>query len=424
MNITENTVTIKQGSQITEAVPVDEVESLNVGETVNMESDFVEMLLKKVHESVVEEEKAELGQLLQNYSDVFSHSEYDLGCTSIAEHRIDTGANKPVKQALRRQPYAHQPIIDEQVKAMLQNGVIEESQSPWASNVVIVKKKDGTSRFCVDYRGINELTRKDAYPLPRIDTCLDALGGARYFSTFDLRSGYHQTKMADEDADKTSFVTRLGTFRFKVMPFGLCNAGATFQRVMDVALSGLNFDILLVYLDDIILFSDSISNHLSRLEELFKRLRKASLKLKPSKCHILQTEVSFLGHQVSKDGITTDPTKIEMIKEWPVPKNLTDVRSFVGLASYYRRFILGFSEIAKPLYSLMNKDKAFTWDDQCQQSFEKMKVSLISAPILAMPLDAGEYILDTDASYRSIGAVLSQVQEGQEWVIAYASRTL
>lgn len=424
MNITDQTVTIKQGSQLTEAVPADIVDETQSEIREESTPEFPEKLLEKVHESVSQDDKEILKNLLQTYSDVFSHSEYDLGCTGLAKHNIDTGANKPIKQALRRQPFAHQPIIDEQVKSMLENGIIEKSQSPWASNVVIVKKKDGTSRFCVDYRGLNELTRKDAYPLPRIDTCLDTLGGAKYFSTFDLRSGYHQIEMAVEDADKTSFVTRLGTFRFKVLPFGLCNAGASFQRVMDVALSGLNFEILLVYLDDIILFSESISSHLLRLEQLFQRLRFANLKLKPSKCYLLQTEVAFLGHQVSSQGIATDPFKIEMVKEWPVPKNLTEVRSFVGLASYYRRFVLNFSEIACPLYALMNKDHAFIWSEECQKAFETMKDRLTTAPVLAMPLDNGEYILDTDASYGSVGAVLSQIQDGQERVIAYASRTL
>ena len=292
------------------------------------------------------------------------------------------------------------------------------------SNVVIVKKKDGSARFCVDYRRLNEATRKDAYPLPRIEACLDALGGARYFSTFDLRSGYHQVLMDEADADKTSFVTRQGTFKFKVLPFGLTNAGATFQRVMDVAMSGLNYSICLVYLDDIILFSSTVTEHLERLKLLLTSLRAAKLKLKPSKCCLLRSEVSFLGHTVSDQGIATDPDKIKMVTEWPVPANVTEVRAFLGLCSYYRRFVASFATIAAPLHALTSKARRFEWNQECQDAFEDLKKRLTSAPVLAMPLDEGRYYLDTDASYGSIGAVLSQVQEGQEKVIAYASRTL
>ena len=230
-------------------------------------------LVDSVDASVTVGEKERLKSLLREFADVFSKSEFDLGCTDLAMHSIDTGDARPVKQMLRRQPFCHMETIDKQVDEMLEGGFIEPSQSPWVSNVVIVKKKDGSSRFCVDYRKLNEVTRKDAYPLPRIETCLDALGGSRYFSTFDLRSGYHQVKMDAADADKTSFVTRKGTFKFKVLPFGLTNAGATFQRVMDVAMTGLNFVICLVYLDDIILFSSTVEEHLKRLRRLLTSLR-------------------------------------------------------------------------------------------------------------------------------------------------------
>ena len=208
-------------------------------------------------------------------------------------------------------------VIDKQVE-MLQGGLIEYSQSPWVSNVVIAKKKDGSTRFCLEYRRLNDATQTDAHPLPRIETCLDALGGSKFLSTFDLMSGYDQVRMDPADVDKRSFVTRKGTFRVKALPFGLTNAGATLQRVMDVAMAGLNFTICLIYLDDIKMFSLADRYHLDRLECLLPSLRKAHLKLKPSKCSLLRSDVSFLGHVVSANGIATDPDQMKTVLEWPV----------------------------------------------------------------------------------------------------------
>ena len=368
--------------------------------------------------------KRELKTILHKYSDVFSRSEYDIGCTGLAKHTIDTGNARPIKQMLRKTPLPHIPIIDEQLEVMTKAGAIVPSASPWAFNVVIVKKKDGSSRFCVDYRPLNAVTRKDAYPLPRIDTCLDALSGSRYLSSFDLRSGYHNVLMDEADSDKTSFVTRRGTFKFRVLPFGLCNAGATFQRVMDIAMAGLNFQICLVYLDDIILFSQSIPQHLERLQLLLEALKKANLKLKPSKCKLLREEVAFLGHVVSREGISTDPDKIKQVLDWPTPKNLTEVRAFLGLTSYYRKFAEKFAAVAAPLHALTGKNVPFRWSKECQDAFDELKRRLTSAPVLAMPQDDGMYILDTDACSEGIGGVLHQIQDGKERVIAYQSRTL
>ena len=423
LNVSEKEVLFRKGNEVAQATPVEVAAAV---EAPSVESGYVHVdpLVDSVDASVTVGEKERLKSLLREFADVFSRSEFDLGCTDLATHSIDTGDARPVKQMLRRQPFCHIETIDKQVDEMLKGGLIEPSQSPWVSNVVIVKKKDGSSRFCVDYRKLNEVTRKDAYPLPRIETCLDALGGSRYFSTFDLRSGYHQVKMDGGDADKTSFVTRKGTFRFKVLPFGLTNAGATFQRVMDVAMTGLNFVICLVYLDDIILFSATAEEHLERLRRLLVSLRVANLKLKPSKCCLMRGEVAFLGHIVSGKGIATDPDKIRAVTEWPVPETVTDVRAFLGLCSYYRRFVESFAAVAGPLHALTGKARSFAWTDECQKAFEELKTKLTSAPVLAMPADEGQYYLDTDASYGSIGAVLSQMQQGHERVIAYASRTL
>ena len=363
-----------------------------------------------------------LEALLTTYQDVFSHNEYDLGTTNIVQHNIETGDNRPFRQALRPQPRAHLPVIDNLLDEMQHQGVIEPCQSEWGSNVVLVKKKDGSIRFCVDYRKLNSLTTKDVYPLPRIDTCLDTLSGAAWYSTFDLPSGFHQVFMNPRDANKTTFICHRGTFRFPKMPFGLCNAPATFQRLMDTVLTELNFDICLAYLDDIIIFSRDLDSHLERLERLFTRLREANLKLKPSKCQVMQKQVTFLGFTVSQTGVGTDPWKISAIRDWPVPTNLRQSRAFVGICQYYRRFVPNFSELAAPLHALTKKGARFEWTPQCQAAFEQLKQALLSADVLALPADEGQFILDCDASDHAIGAVLSQVQNGEERPILYASQ--
>ena len=368
------------------------------------------------------EAKHQLSELIEKYQDIFSYSEYDLGSTDIVQHEINTGTQRPFKQSLRPQPRARLPVIDNLIDEMQSQGIIEPCQSEWASNIVLVTKKDGSIRFCVDYRKLNSLTEKDAYPLPRIETCLDTLSGAAWFSTFDLRSGFHQVKVNPRDANKTTFTCHRGTFRFPRMPFGLCNAPATFQRLMDTVLLGLNFEICLAYLDDIILYSSDLQSHMERLERLFQRLREANLKLKPSKCRILQKRVSFLGYVVSETGVGTDPEKIEAVRNWPVPTNLRQSRAFVGLCQYYRRFVPNFSAIAAPLHALTKKGAPFLWTAECHSAFEQLKEALVSADVLALPNDEGHYILDCDASEKAIGAVLSQVQNGEERPICYASQ--
>jgi transposase InsO family protein len=424
LNTSTHVINVKENEDLTECESTEVLNDSVFQNNGNAMPEHIKDLLEGIDKDVTQTEQERLRDILKQYADVFSSSEFDLGRTGIVKHEIDTGSARPIKQMLRRQPIAQLPHIDKQVQDMLDQGIIEPSQSPWVSNVVVVGKKDGTLRFCIDYRMLNNITRKDAYPLPRIGDCLDALGGAKYFSAFDLRSGYHQVEMAEKDKDKTSFVTRTGTYRYKVMSFGLCNAPATFQRIMDVVMAGLNFQVCLVYLDDIILFSKTVREHLDRLELLLQKLRSANLKLKPSKCKLLRTQVEFLGHIVSAEGIGTDPRKIEAVLDWPIPSNLTEVRSFLGLCSYYRRFVKSFSSIAAPLHALAGKNVPFIWSEQCQSSFEKLKQMLTCSPVLAMPADEGRYWLDTDASNSGIGAVLSQEQNGEERVIAYASRTL
>ena len=365
-----------------------------------------------------------VSSLLSKNSDVFAKSPEDLGRTSVATHHIDTGTTRPIRQRPRRQPLKWLDTEDSEIQKMLDLGICKPSTSPWASPIVLVRKKDGSCRFCVDYRILNSHTYKDSYPLPRIEDCLDSLSGSKYFATLDLASGYWQVALDDESRQKTAFTSRRGLFEFNVMPYGLCNAPATFERLMERVLSGLQWKVCLVYIDDIIVHGSSVEDLAGRLDKVFDRLRSACLKLKPSKCHLFHRSVEFLGHIVSEEGVKTCSSKIDQIRSWKVPTDVTQVRSFLGLCSYYRRFIKNFATIAKPLHELTTPKTTFTWSDSCQSSFEILKQSLCTAPILAYPSREGMFILDTDASDFGIGGVLSQMQGGKEHVIGYASRCL
>ena len=387
--------------------------------------DHLREIMETLPPEMSEAERAAVIKFVVGNADSFSKSEFDLGRTSLVKHRIDTGDHRPFKQPLRRHPVAHLPIIDEHVEKMLRHDIIEPAASPWSSNVVLIQKPRGQGlRFCVDYRQVNQLTYKDSYPLPRIDTCLQSIGKAKFFSTIDLRSSYWQTEIDERDRDKSTFVTRRGAFRFKVLSFGLANAPALFQRLMDLVLSGLTWEVCLVYLDDIIVFSDTFRQHLDRLTMVFERLKSAGLKINASKTRMFQRRVSFLGHVVSEAGIEPDPSKIEAVRTWPRPRNLTELRSFVGLASYYRDHIRSFASIARPLHVLTRKGARFEWTEAQETAFNQLKELLTSAPVLSAPMDTGTFILDADASNEAVGVVLQQVQDGKERVIAYASRCL
>ena len=364
--------------------------------------DQLEELVMQASVNLDEQQCKSVRKTLLEYQDVFALTDEQLGRTEVVKHEINTGSAKPIKQRLRRLPHYAVDEVDRQVDDMLKRGIIEHSNSPWAAGVVLVRKKDNTLRFCVDYRDFNAVTLKDAYPLPKIDETLDTLSGASWFSTLDLRCGYWQVGLEEKDKAKTAFITRKGLYNFRVLPFGLCNAPATFERLMETVLAGLQWDICLIYIDDIIMYGKTFKESLKNIETVFERLRIAGLKLKAPKCKLFSKSVSFLGHIISDSGIETDPEKISAVKEWPISVNVTEVRSFLGLCSYYRRFIPKFADIAKPLHRLTEKGQKFVWNSECEQAFGTLKKYLTEAPILAYPDFSKPFILDTDASDTSI----------------------
>ena len=369
-------------------------------------------------------QQQQLNELFREYQDVFSQGEDDLGNTPLLEHAIETHG-PPLRQPYRRQNPAVRREEMTQVQQMLSSNVIRPSNSPWASPVVMVRKKDGSLWFCVDFRQLNAATVKDAHPLPRIDDLLDALHGAKWFSTLDLKSGYWQVPITEQDKAKTAFRTSSGQlFEFNQVPFGLCNAPATFYRLMDRVLAGLHWETCLFYLDDIIVFSSTWEENLARLREVFERLRHAKLKLGAAKCTFSTKEVSYLGHRVTEEGLLPDPSLLAAIRDIPPPTTATEVRSFLGLAGYYRRYVKGFAAIAAPLHALTRKDAVYHWSEDCQAAFDQLKTRLNMSLITAFPDFSHAFRLYTDASTAGLGAILAQVRDGKERIICCASRAL
>ncbi|UYV69515.1 hypothetical protein LAZ67_6003871 [Cordylochernes scorpioides] len=375
----------------------------------------------QINENLAYTEKEQLKQVLERYEDLFSSG---LGRSNLAKHRIDTEGAKPIKHKPYRVSAKEREIIKEQIDEMLRDGIIRPSSSPWSFPVILVKKRDGKYRFCVDYRKLNDVTVKDVYPIPRIDEVLDTLQGSKYFSAIDLKSGYWQVEVEEKDKEKTAFTTAHGLYEFNVMPFGLCNAPATFERNMENMLGNLRWQICLCYLDDVIIYSSDFSTHLKRIEAVLKCFREANLKLNNKKCQFAFEELEILGHITNQHGIKPAEHNIKAIRDFPRPKKIKEVQSFLGMCSYYRKFIKGFSKIADPLTSLIKKNVPFTWTENQEKAFQTLKVALINPPILGhFDPNAITYI-HTDASNIGLGATLVQKFGDKEKVISYLSRTL
>ncbi|RVW20291.1 Retrovirus-related Pol polyprotein from transposon 17.6 [Vitis vinifera] len=359
--------------------------------------------------------------IVREYPDVFPEDLPGLPPEREVEFTIDL---VPGTGPMSKAPYRMAPVELKELKVQLQElldkGFIRPSVSPWGAPVLFVKKKDGSMRLCIDYRELNKVTVRNKYPLPRIDDLFDQLQGACVFSKIDLRSGYHQLRVRGEDVPKTAFRTRYGHYEFLVMPFGLTNAPAAFMDLMNRVFKPYLDQFVVVFIDDILVYSRSREEHEGHLSIVLQTLRDKQLYAKLKKCEFWLDRISFLGHVVSNDGISVDPGKVDAVANWRRPSTVTEIRSFLGLAGYYRRFIEGFSKIALPLTKLTQKGVKFEWSDDCECSFQELKNRLVSAPILTIPSGSGGFVVYSDASHQGLGCVL--MQHGR--VVAYASRQL
>ena len=364
--------------------------------------------------------------IISKYKHIFMRNKWDIGRTEIIKHRILTEC-PPILIKSRRQPVHYEIQIEEIIKNLEENNIIKKCESPWNSPIVCVKKKESNEiRMCLDFRQLNKNTVRPAFPIPNINEMLDSLHGSQYFSSIDLGNAYYQVELEDESKEKTAFSTRYGQYCFNRMPFGIAAAPSTFQNLMSIIVGDMMWKEALVYLDDILIFSKTIEEHKIRIEKLFKRIDASGLKVNPEKCKFLVPELKFLGHIISNYGIKTDMSKIDAIKEFKTPTCIKHLRSFLGLANYYRKFIRDYSKIAKPLEELIGcKNKKLIWTEKCKISFDSLKDKLMKAPILGHPDFKKTFILDTDASFDSIGAVLSQYDEnGKEIIIAFGSKAM
>ena len=440
-NLSDREVTLKAGVRIGLA---SEINSVRTDLQVQMDQEGVKVTRKEQdcsstdckidlsHFPGTTGQKERLESLVQEYKDIF-YTGGPLGTTDTIKHPISLKDETPICQPYRRVPPHLLQELKKHLEEQMEKGIIRESTSNYASPKVLVRKKNGKMRLCVDFRQLNQRIRRDAYPLPRIEESLQAMGGSRYFSTLDLVAAYNQIEVEKGDQHKTAFTTPFGLFEYSRMPFGLSTSPATFQRLMGRVFHQDVYNILLVYLDDVIIFSGTIDQHIERLAVAFSRLRAHKLKLEFSKCSLFQEKVRFLGHVISADGIKTDPNKVSAVKEWVLPRTVKDLRRFLGFVAYYRRFVPKFAALAAPLHKLVashnqkGKSTIITdlWTDLHTQSFQKIKDALTTTATLGFPDFTRTFILETDASHDVLGAVLSQVQaEGTPRIIAFASRSL
>ena len=444
-NNTQNWLEIKKGMPIAQMVAANEVPkvtNLFSAEQTKEQSTLTEaerqdLLLEKLDlsglETWPEDQAGKARSLLKEYHDIFSLEKPDMGHTNATKHKIvlkdlDT---PPFKEHFCRNPPPQLDEVREHLKLMLDAWVIQPSNSPWCNAVVLVRKKDGSLHFCIDFRKLNSLTVKDSHPLPCICETLESLAGAAHYSTFDMNSGFWQVPMDKESKQYTSFTLgSMGLYECESMPFGLRNTLPTFQRLMQNCLGELNLTYCLIYLDDVIVFSNTPEEHLRRMRVVFDRLREHGLKLKREvfKCEVFKSEINYLAHHVNQKGVLPSKKNLESIAQCPPPDTYTIVKSFMGLVGHYMCFIKGFAKIAAPLYDLTsgdNKDKKSEHVDlspEAHEAFNCLKAACLQAPILAFPDFNKPFLLETDASRRGLGAVLSQKQEdGQYHPIAYAS---
>ncbi|PNF14896.1 hypothetical protein B7P43_G05140 [Cryptotermes secundus] len=435
INSLETDVTIEPPVVVLEDIDNDECEKTVIIFTTQLaeDNDRLAKLRNELRtDHLNSEERVSLIKICEEYNDVFHLPGDKLTFTTAAEHAIPTPAinpNRAINTRSYRIPEVHKEEVQRQTEQMLQDGIIAPSNSPWNSPILVVPKKADASgkkkwRIVVDFRKLNDVTIGDSFPIPVISEVLDALGNSRYFSTIDCASGFLQVPVKQEDQAKTAFSTPQGHYEYKRMPFGLKGAPSTFQRLMNSVLTGIQGIKCLVYLDDIVVFGESLQIHNNKLRDVLDRMREHNLKLQPDKCEFLRKEVSYLGHIITSEGVKPDERKVEVVKNFPTPTTTQKLKGFLGLAGYYRRFIPNFSKIAKPLTELLKKNTPYIWNEKTETAFNALKESLSTEPILQYPDFKRPFVLTTDASNEAIGAVLSQGPIGRDLPVAYASRTL
>ncbi|CAG9137643.1 unnamed protein product [Plutella xylostella] len=418
-NLSTNPVTFPKGSLITRAWFIgSEKHVLNVAANFEPQMDEPEV---NCGDSLTADEKHKLYQLLKKFKDCFSSGLHDLGYSTETEMVIHLKDSEPVVYRPYRLSYAERKVVQSMIDEMVDCGIVRESNSPYASPIVLVPKKSGEKRLCVDYRALNRITKRDHYPLPRIEDLLDQLSGQCLFTTLDLASGYHQIPIAEESKEKTAFVTPDGQYEYNRMPFGLANAPAVFQRAMHKILAQIKY--VIVYMDDILVPASSFDEGLDRLNEVLTSIRKSGFTLKMEKCNFFQENIVFLGFEIDSNGVKPGLQKTQAVANFPTPTNQHDIRRFIGLASYFRRFIKGFAIIARPLTNLLKKDTNWQWTSNEQSAFENLKTCLTERPVLALYDPMAETQLHTDASKIGLAGILLQRNGSDPWrPVSYYSR--
>lgn len=430
MNMSDKEITLNKHSKLVKIQSCDLIaqskDMVNTVQQYDLEPDFQAWGGEINLNHLQSHEKEKIVKLLRRFKNIFASDIKDLGCCDTITHKIRLTDNNPVRQKPFRVPHHLQPEMKRQIDQLLEAGIIEPSTTPYAAPVLLVKKQDGSYRLVSDLRKLNEKTLPDNFPLPNMNEMLDMLGGANYFSTLDLTSGFYQMKLDDEDIHKTGIVVQnMGSFQYLRLPFGLKNASASFQRLMSLILAGLSPLSIGVYIDDIIIASKTFEEHLARLEIVFDRLKQHNLRLKPKKCFLAQSEISFLGHKIKDGKILPDPKNIEAVLNFKVPATKKQVRAFLGLTGFYRKFIQNFAEIAFPLTKLTKNNVKFTWSEEADKAYTTLKQSLISYPCLRLARFDRPFAIATDASSYALGCVLLQEdEEGFQHPIACASRKL
>ena len=439
-NPSEMSVTLTAGKVVATVIPIHEEIEIN---SISMNKDSTtperrspdkkmshssDSISFNIGSGLNHDQNCKLEAFLNTNRDIFASSMEELSEVKGFCHKIDTGSAAPIRRRFYRTSPEIKKQIQIEVDKMLQAGIIEPSEGEWCSPVVLVKKKSSNDwRFCVDFRALNGVTRPSVFPIPRYDDVIDLLGEKKpkIFTTLDMSRGYWQVKMSEESKEKTSFITHNGIYQFNKMPYGLMNSGNTFQMIMSRVLNNMTWQNAIVYIDDVLCFSNNYEEHIEHLSAIFDRLRSANLKLNPKKCYFAREEVTYLGHTISSEGIRVDQEKVKAVLDFPRPKSAKEVRSYLRLCSYYRRFIKDFAKIANPLNALLKKDVKFKWTETCENAFITLKEKLTSARVLAYPDMNKQFILTSDASGSALACTLPQIKEdGLEHPIAYYGRAL